>query len=269
MTAPALHPVALLLRGFAVDFLTGHDVTVPSRIMAPDYRLTIGGHVLAGRDERYLPATATQLERFPGLCVTVHDVVLAEQAAALRFTEHGASLRHDGRVAAWDGVAVFRIAGGLLTSCRAEEDYYARRMQLASGNSDPVAAPHPAPWDTLPAPADPGVEAAARAWLTRGEPVSSHPATANSVTAVPAPADLIDVAETHIDELFSAGDRVAFHLEQRGTYAGGFDDVDDQRVGQPAALRAAGLLTVHGGTVVAAQVTSDRLGLWFSLNSDT
>lgn len=259
----SIHPTAALLRGFAVDFLTGHDLEVPSRIMAPDYRLTIGGHVLQGRDDSYLPATATQLERFPGLCVTVHDLMIGDEAAAFHFTEHGASLRHDGQACCWDGVAVFRVRDGRLASCWAEEDYFSRKQQLSVGRCGQVQSPHVAPWDTDAAAPDPDVEKVARAWLSRDVPVATMGVDVSEGTASPCPDDLVQVSETTINELFSAGRRVAFHVTQRGTYAGGFDDVKEGAVGTSAVLHAAGLLTVRRGEVVAARVTSDRLGLYF------
>src|ERR1700722_5731760 len=95
---------ARLLRGFAVDFLTSHDLRAVEGIMDPDYRLTIGGHVFEGRDHVYLPATAAQLDQFPGLAVTVHDVMLAPDAVAMRFSEHGVSRRNQGRAAVWGGI---------------------------------------------------------------------------------------------------------------------------------------------------------------------
>lgn len=264
----SIHPTAALLRGFAVDFLTGHDLDVPARIMVPDYRLTIGGHVLQGRDDSYLPATATQLERFPGLCVTVHDLIIGDDAAAFHFTEHGASQRHDGQACCWDGVAVFRMRDGRLASCWAEEDYFSRKQQLGSGRCDKVQLPHVAPWDTKAVAQDSDAEEAARDWLSRGDPAASMGVEDSEGATGPGPRDLIRVSETVVNELFSAGTRVAFHVTQRGTYAGGFDDVDESAVGNPADLHAAGLLTVCDGKVVAARVTSDRLGLYFSLQAN-
>lgn len=261
----SIHATAALLRGFAVDFLTGHDLGVPARIMAPDYRLTIGGHVLDGRDDAYLPATATQLERFPGLCVTVHDLIIGDEAAAFHFTEHGASLRHGGQTCCWDGVAVFRVSDGRLASCWAEEDYFSRKQQLSVGRCGKVLSPHVAPWDTDAVAPDPAAEEAARSWLCRGEPAGTIGIDDSEVTNGPCPGDLIRVGETVVNELFSAGTRVAFHVTQRGTYAGGFDDIDESAVGNPAVLHAAGLITVHDGKIVAARVTSDRLGLFFGL----
>ena len=75
-----LSPEARALRGFATDFLTSHDVSAVEWVMDPAYRLSIGGHVFDGRDTQYLPATAAQLDQFPGLTVTVHDAILGPMA---------------------------------------------------------------------------------------------------------------------------------------------------------------------------------------------
>ncbi len=105
----SISPSAQLLRGFAVDFLTAHNLAAVETIMEPDYSLSIGGHLFSGRDDSYLPATAAQLEQFPGLCVTVHDTVIGPEIVAMRFTEHGASVRHGGQLSTWGGVTLFRI----------------------------------------------------------------------------------------------------------------------------------------------------------------
>lgn len=261
----AIHPLAALLRGFAVDFLTAHDPGVVTRIMAPAYRLHIGGHVFDGRDDEYLPATAAQLEQFPGLCVTVHDVVIGADAIAMRFTEHGASVRDDGRMAAWSGVTLFRTDGERLLRGWAEEDYFARKWQLAKGACDAIEAPHPGPWDIREEAADPVAERIAREWLHDTRPVADVPDTQRVPPLDPHPSILVKIRDTHIDELFSAGERVAFHLEHRGSYAGGYDGVTAGAVGCPAVLRVAGLLTVRGGRVVDARLTADRLGLYRAL----
>ena len=125
-----LAPQAVLLRGFATDFLTSHDEAEVERIMDPAYCLSIGGFLLDGRDDSYFPATAAQLAQFPGLSVTVHDAIIGTDHVAMRFTEHGASVRDGGRVAAWGGVTLFRIADGRLAEGWAEEDYFARKRQL-------------------------------------------------------------------------------------------------------------------------------------------
>lgn len=255
-----ISPQARLLRGFAVDFLTCHDSGAVPRIMDEGYRLSIGGHLLDGRDDSYLPATAAQLDQFPGLVVTVHDVVIGEDAVAMRFTEHGCSMRHAGRASSWGGVTLFRIERGRLAHGWAEEDYFARKRQLATGVCDPIRPPHQAPWDVVPAAPDAGTERIATAWLA--DPRSLAGSVVDEISAEgPRFARLVATDSITVDMMFSAAGRAAFHLECQGHYAGGFDDIDDRLIGLPVALRLAGLLTVRAGEVVEAQIAADRLGL--------
>lgn len=259
--AEGIHPLAALLRGFAIDFLTAHDNAVVERIMSPRYCLHIGGVVFDGRDDEYLPATAEQLDQFPGLCVTVHDVVIGEDAIAMCFTEHGASRDDDGRFAAWSGVTLFRTDGERLLTGWAEEEYISRKRQLFLGDCDPVEPPQLAPWDTQPQPPNPEAEAIARDWLAAERPLRDLPANDRLSHLDPAPEGLLEIRETRVNELFSAGERVALHAEYRGIYAGGFGDLSPLLVGCQAVLRLAALLTIRDGQVVTARITTDRLGL--------
>src|SRR5689334_3069683 len=235
-----LNASARLLRRFAVDLLTSHDIVAVESIMDPAYCLTIGGHALDGRDQSYRPAIASLFEQFPGLCVTVHGVMLAAGAAALRFTEHGASAKQPGSAAAWAGVALFRIEDGRLRCGWAEEDYLARKRQLKTGRCDPIGAPHAAPWDAKCEPADGSTEDAVRHWLSdpaaclRPGPVEEVSAEGPRFAAlVAATAPL----RSNLTALVSAGERAAFHLECSGSYAGGFDDIDAALTGAPVILR--------------------------------
>jgi predicted ester cyclase len=261
----SISPSAQLLRGFAVDFLTAHNVAAVETIMEPDYALSIGGFLFAGRDDRYLPATASQLEQFPGLCVTVHDTVIGHDSVAMRFTEHGASIRHHGRLSTWGGVTLFRIKNGRLQKGWAEEDYFARKRQLASGTCDVVKAPHPAPWDAPCEASDAAVEALASAWLSN--PASwSDAARIDEISADgPRFADLVAIDNIAINQLFSAGNRGAFHLSCTGAYTGYFEDIDPARTGQSITLHIAGIFDIAQGQVARIQITADRLGLHRSL----
>lgn len=252
---------ARLLRGFATDFLTAHDVTAVTGIMDPAYRLSIGGHVFDGRDASYLPATSAQLDLFPGLVVTVHDVVLAPDAVAMRFTEHGGSTGHAGNAAAWGGVTLFRIERGRLREGWAEEDYFARKRQLKSGICDPILPPHAAPWDQPCEHADPETENAARAWLEKPDALLYSPCVEEICAEGPSFGSLIEPMAVTVDRLFSAGMRAGFHLALVGRYAGGFADVDKALVRTPVVLRLAGLIDLRDGSVARVQVSADRLGL--------
>ena len=261
---PSIHPLAALLRGFAVDFITGHNLEVVERIMAPEYCLSIGGYLLNGRDTEYLPPTAAQINQFPGLAVTVHDVVYGENSIAMQFTEHGCSPADQNRGATWRGITMFRTDGERLRWGWAEEDYFARKRQLTSGICDAVDAPHSAPWDVQPGVSNSALEALARDWLDTPANLFQLEGAfwLSSVSADdPHPASLIDVDHVEVDELFSADDRVVFHGLYHGRYKGGFKGVDEDRIGRPIIRRAAGILTFDGSELVAAAVTVDRLGL--------
>lgn len=268
---PVLSAPAGLLRGFACDFLTCHDATAAARIMHPAYGLTIGAHRFAGRDAAYLPATVAQLDQFPGLCVTVHDVMLGTEAVAMRFTEHGVSRRH-GRAAAWGGITLFKIDAGRLVEGWADEDYFARKRQLAGGPCDAVRPPHPAPWDEPVEAPSTGAGTIARRWLSTPDAFGAagragRPGPVEEICAGgPSFADLIAVDAFEVDALFSAGHRVAFRAVGRGRYAGGFADVARSRVGEAIEISVTGLLTVADDLVAHAQIAFDRLGLHRSLS---
>lgn len=256
---------ARLLRGFAVDFLTSHDLSVVGQIMDPAYRLTIGGHIFEGRDQVYLPAAAAQLEQFPGLVVTVHDVLLAPDAVAMRFSEHGVSGRNQGRAAVWGGITMFRLMHGRLLHGWADEDYFARKRQLTTGVCDQVKPPHPAPWDVPVEPSDPASLETARRWLT--DPRAFADRDVEQICAEgPTFAELIVVDEFQIDVMMSAGARVVFRAISHGRYAGGFTDIDRSRAGQSIDLSVTGLVSVRNNTVCGAQIVFDRLGLYRSLS---
>jgi len=244
----AIHPLARLAQRFTIDWLDRADASVPPQIMTPGYRVHIGDVDLDGL-EAYTPATLGQLSRFPGLQLTVHDLVHTGERLAIHFTEHGASVRDGGRAAAWAGVALFRWDGERLTENWTQEDYASRRRQLADGRPDEVGRPMVAPWTQPPGAADPAAEAVVRSWLRSAVPGSDavrwddgHDGPGVTPEAV------------QVEELFSAGDRVAFAATRTGTSVG-----DGARAG--VRLGLAGLVTVADGTVTEGVVISDRAGL--------
>ena len=251
---------ASLLRGFATDFLTSHDVAQARRIMALDYTLHIGGHVFAGRDEQYIPATAAQLDLFPGLIVTVHDVVLAPRWAAMRFTEHGVSARPPHNAAAWGGITLFSFDGEQLSRGWAEEDYFARKRELKSGTCDPILPPMAAPWDQPCEVPNEATERLVREWL--GDPANLlSPPVEQIRVGAPAFDELVRPSSITVSALFTAGPRAAFHAVLSGSYAGGFADIDQANVGAGIELRVAGILDTEAGQVRRLQLSADRLGL--------
>lgn len=257
----SITPVARLLRGFAIDFLTAHNAAAAEWVMDPAYCLSIGGHLFDGRDSSYLPATLAQLEQFPGLCVTVHDVILSPDAMAMRFTEHGVSNRHAGRASSWGGITLFRTSDSRLRNGWAEEDYFARKRQLKTGVCDLILPPQQAPWDQPVRHPDPATELAVQRWLAAPGAVLTPPVR-EICSEGPSFGQLIVPTGLTINTLFTAGNRAAFHVACAGTYAGGFDDIDPALTGRPATLLMAGMMALdESGTVSDVQLSADRLGL--------
>ena len=248
---------AQLLRGFAVDFLTAHAPAAAEVIMSPRYRLSIGGHVFDGRDKSYLPATVAQLEQFPGLCVTVHDVVLSPDGVAMRFTEHGASAG-SGVLSTWGGITLFRLQEGQLEHGWAEEDYFARKRQLKSGEPDAILPPHVAPWDRPVEAAQRETEALVRHWLD--QPAALFQDVEEISAQGPLLGDLIEPENILVSFLFTAGNRAAVHARVSGQYRGGFADVTG-RIGTHVTVPVAAIIDVADGAIRRVQLCGDRLGL--------
>jgi len=264
--------VLALTRRWAVNWLSGQDSSQLVDLLGDDYELRIGSLTLHGR-QSYADAVLGQFAQFPGLGLTVHDVFTDGERVAVRFSEHGASSAHDGRVSAWRGIALHRVVDGRITSTFAEEDYAARRRQLAAGVVDGVEPPHPSPWDVTSEGPDEQVEQTVRQWLNerllneqwldeQGSDEQSMQAAGGPVAVGGGvlvddqvhgqPAErIISPDALVVDELFSAGRRVAFHATQTG-----------RRVldGTEVRLGIAGMLSVEQGAVVGGRLVRDRLG---------
>ncbi len=171
METRSLVPLSVqLARRWVVDYFNSHDSSVCAAFITPDYALRIGEYVFAGRDTQWLPAVQKQMDQFPGMGMTVHQVLANEHHAAVSFTEHGASGGAGGPRACWSGVAIYHCNGEQLDGCVAQEDYMAHSRQLRSGLPDPIAAPAPAPWDTVSLASDPQAENVVRQWLDQDWP---------------------------------------------------------------------------------------------------
>jgi len=245
-----------LLRRWVVEYFNGHNAGVARQFVAPDYALSIGDVVFAGRDGSWLPAVDVQFRAYPGMGMTVHQTLAGDGWAAIWFTEHGAT---EGRAAAWSGVGIYRSTAPLLTACVAQEDYLTRRRQIKSGVADAIDPPAVAPWDTLPEPRNPEAEAVVLDWLSGGwpRPQTEMRCDDDHITGIPLQ---FDVATTQVGEMLSSGNHVAFNVRQTGTWLGGLPAPATGP--QPATLDCNGILRVENGRVVAGRVIRDRMGLW-------
>lgn len=256
-----MEPFVALMRKYCIDYTNSHDQSVCDEIMHPDYVVHISQADLP-RDLLYKPAVTQVFERFPGLELEVHEFLTNGDRLAMRFSEHGASPADGGRYAAWGGIGVYRWDGQQLLENYVEQDFFAQHEQLAGlVPSAPLEPPHLDPWvGTVAEPASPEVEAIARAWLERGDLRDAAEVVIDSSWyAEPAPSP-IEVESVVVNDLFSAGDRVAFHVSQTGRYTGGLPGVDDSKRGDTARVDCAGFARIADGRVQSARVITDRMG---------
>ena len=229
-----------LARRFTVDWINSADESVPGQIMTSDYRVHVGDTTIDGLPA-YVPAVLSQLRQFPGLTLTVHQLITDGEQLALVFTEHGASARHELRAAAWRGVALFAWDGERFTENWTQEDYAARHRQLADGVPDAVPAAEVSPWTTVAAAPDPAAEDVVRRWLRHAEPGVGPPGWEDGRGPWPS----VGITEAQILAMFSAGTHVAYAATLHTP---------------TARLGVAGVVTVTDGSVTGGTVVSDRLG---------
>jgi len=262
----ASHPTPLaLLRRWVVDYFNPHNPAAAREFISADYTLHIGDVVFAGRDQQWLPAVDELMRRFPGLGMTVHEVVATDKRAALWFSQHGAQDGSGGPVAVWSGVAIYRCQDGRMTSCVAQEDYLTRSRQLKSGQADPVEPPAGAPWDTPQRPSDPIAEDIVWHWLADGW-IAGGDEVRHDDEHLTGDRLLFDVESVEVLELFSSGPTVAFHARQHGRYRGGLPGTPTGGLASQH-LACNGIVHVHQGSVSHGRVIRDRVGLRARLRS--
>ncbi|MEE8601448.1 ester cyclase [Euzebya tangerina] len=263
-----IHPYAALMRRYCIDYTAVHDLSVCPDIMREDYRVTVSGRTL-GMDQ-YVGAVEGAFSRFPTLDLTVHDMMISADRLAMRFSEHGASSRDDGRVAVWRGISLYRWDGSRLRTCEVEQDFLSRDRQLTAGTTARLDPAAPDPWAvTTDEPANPEAEqlvrAWFRAWVTGGDRTNLQTADCQLVvdaSDLDGPDDLTILdADLEITDLFSAGAAVAVKAELRGTYGGGLPGVAAQSVGRELVLPLTAIGQVEGAHLSEMRIIRDRWGL--------
>lgn len=255
-----MEPFVALMRTYCIDYTNSHDLTVCDTIMEPDYVVHISRMSLV-RDVSYKPAVEAVFERFPGLGLVVHELATNGERLVMRFSEHGAT--PSGALACWAGIGLYAWNGTRLTSCRVEQDFWSQRRQLTTGVPDPLAPPHPDPWVTTTAQVpDAEAEAVVTTWLTRGD-LRAVAGGRIDETTVEGHVPVLDVDHVEVLDLFSVGERVAFHASFAGIYCGGLDDIEAS--GQQASMAVAGIATVAGDHVAGLHAVTDRFGTVLAL----
>lgn len=246
-----------IMRRYCLDYVNCHDQSVTRDLMVEDYQLRMGDHLVQGRDTNYFDATAKQMRQFPGLMLTVHEIATSGDRLMMRFSEHGRRAS-DGKFCAWGGIGLYRWNGTALTANNVEQDYWSRQRQIRSGEHDAVDHPHVAPWDVDAEAADPAGESVVREWLESGRQADTHGVLCDDAWQSGANMRAIDQQGVVINDLFSVGSRVAFHVTQEGTSAA---DMPDLEPGTASKLHSAGIVHVDGDKVVRGRIIRNRLDM--------
>jgi hypothetical protein len=264
-----VHPFVALMRTYCIDYTNSHDQSLYEQIMEPDYVLHTMGFTLSGRDEAYSPAVTQVFEEYPGLGLVVHELVLNGDRLCMRFSEHGASVGHGNRLTAWRGIGLYKWNGRRLVENYVEQDYAARDRQLANGVPNPLDRPHIDPWTTTrPVEEEQAVVDCARRFLEAGDlTAAGGEVVVDDSDVSGSVARVLDVRDVTVNDLFSAGTRVAFHVTMHGPYAGGVDGVADGRAGHPVDLNVAGVADVVDGAVCNLHAVTGKLGVALRLRA--
>lgn len=257
-----MHPFVALMRTYCIDYTNSHDQTLYDQIMEPDYVVHING-----MDLEVSTSYARSVEQLfgiaPGLGLVVHDFVLNGDRLCMYFSEHSAMPGPDGPVlACWRGIGLYKWNGTRLTENYVEQDYVAMQAQIASGVPHPLTPPHIDPWTTTqPIPADPAAEAFLREWLERADLTDARHHEIDDARAGTVYEPVLDVESVTVNDLFSAGSSVPFHVTMHGTYRGGLGDELDAQLGAPASLDVVGIARVGGGAVDHLDAITGRFRL--------
>lgn len=258
-----MHPFLALMRKYCIDYTNSHDVSVCDDIMETDYVVHLSGFALE-RDPSYKPAVVDLFGRAPGLGLAVHEFVCNGDRLCMRFSEHSSLPTDDGRgLAVWRGIGLYKWNGRRLTENFVEQDFFAQHRQLDTGRPDALEAPHLDPWmATEIVPADQDAEDAVRAWLARGDLADADAVAIDDATPDRGSGLCVTPSDVALNDLFSAGRRVAFHVTVTGNYRGGLDGVPDEHLGSSVSIHVAGLAAVASdGAIGDVRAVTTRQGV--------
>lgn len=222
--------------------------------MTDDYVVYIGRRKLL-RSDTYKAAVEILFDRAPGLGLTVHEFYCNGDRLAMRFSEHAAFLDQDGRLASWRGFSTYEWDGDRLTVCWVEQDFLSRVNQLESGDPLPVSdVPAIDPWLTPIAPEDPDALAAGKSWLETFDLSTVPDVDLDDRAQHPRWRLEITPAKIVINDVFSAGRKVPFHVQLSGPTVNDPEKTDTMNV--------CGVLTIgENGKVERIEAVSDRLSV--------
>ena len=246
-----------LMKRYCIDYVNVGDQAVTRELMVEDYVLHMGFHEVRGRDTSYFDATASLIAQYPGLLLTVHEIATSGERLMMRFTEHGRRQK-DGAFCSWGGIALYRWNGQQLLHCSVEQDYWSRRRQIETHETDPVDAPTVAPWRQDAQAPSPQAEQAVRSWLEAGGLADTPGVFCDDSWRGGPQMRAINQQRIDIEDIFSVGQRVAFRVLQHGQVAA---DFEPGAAGRAACLHATGLVHVRDGAVSHGRVIRNRLDM--------
>jgi hypothetical protein len=257
-----VHPFVALMRRYCIDYTNSHDQSLYDEIMEPDYVVHINGMDLE-RSTTYARSVEKLFGIAPGLGLVVHELVLNGDRLCMYFSEHAAMPTARGpMLACWRGIGLYRWNGRRLTGNFVEQDYVAMQHQLATGTPHPLTPPHIDPWTTTEAvPGDAAAEAVARDWLDRGDLADARSAEIDDMRTGAGYQRVVDVESVTVNDLFSAGPSVPFHVRVHGRYRGGLGEALEGHLGEPASLDVVGIARVAEGRVDHVDAVTGRLRL--------
>jgi hypothetical protein len=255
-----MHPFVALMRKYCIDYTNSHDQSLYDEFMRPDYVVHSFGRDLP-RDTYYSSGVEEIFRLAPGLGLVVHEFVLNGDRLAMHFSEHAAMPAGDRRaLTCWRGIGLYTWDGERLVENWVEQDYFAMQRQIRTLTPDPIKAPHLDPWMwTEPVAVDPAAEALVREWLTVGDIAAAVTVEIDDMRVGLPYEAVLDVDDVVIDDIFSAGPRVPFHVTLHGRYRGGLGDALRDKVGEPTAMGVSGIATVAGGGVTGVEAVTCRV----------
>jgi hypothetical protein len=264
-----MHPFVALMRKYCIDYTNSHDQSLYADIMEPDYVVHINGMSLV-RSTTYAQAVREIFFAAPGLGILVHEFVLNGDRLCMHFSEHGAMPAGGTRaLACWRGIGLYKWNGRRLTENFVEQDYFAMQAQLAGGQPHPLLPPHVDPWTTTePVPADPDAEQTVRTWLEKADLAAAPVHEIDDARTGATYTAVLDPREVVVNDLFSAGADVPFHVTIRGPYRGGLGAGAEKHLGKSAALHVAGIARVADGAVASVKAVTARSQTLADLTQD-
>jgi hypothetical protein len=255
-----MHPFVALMRKYCIDYTNSHDQSLYDEIMEPAYVVHINGLSLV-RSTTYAQAVRQIFDAAPGLGIVVHEFVLNGDRLCMHFSEHAAMPAGGARaLACWRGIGLYKWNGHRLTENYVEQDYFAMQTQIASGDPHPLIPPHIDPWtSTEPVPADPDAEATVRNWLQKADLADAPVHEIDDARTGAVYEAVLEPREVLVNDLFSAGADVPFHVTIRGSYRGGLGAGTEEHVGKSATLHVAGIARVDDGAVASVKAVTARL----------